>query len=103
MSTLAEVEQAIKQLADLVAQARGLVDGGESIDLQGLTARTQGVCEAIAELEPEFAKRLESRLASLIVELDELASRVGAQHSELSALLGELEPPGSAGVDNGGG
>ena len=97
MNTLDEVEQSITHLAELVAQARGLVGGRESIDLNGLTARTQRVCESIAELEPELGKRLESRLAGLIVELDELASQVGAQHNELSALLDELEPQGSQG------
>jgi predicted Rossmann fold nucleotide-binding protein DprA/Smf involved in DNA uptake len=99
VSTLTEVEQSITELAELVSQARGLVGSSESIDLNGLTARTQGVCERIAELEPELARRLESRLASLIVELDELASQVGAQHSELSELLNELEPQGPGSGD----
>ena len=75
-------EQAAEGVAGLLRLARGMLDGGRRVQLDGLDQMVGRLCARCLDLPPEEGRALRPRLAALLVEID-----------ALHALLAPPKPP----------
>ena len=73
-SSAASTLAAIEALHGTVMMARALVSTGRQVDLAGLDADAEGVCQAVARLPVAVARPLRPALQALAREVDGLAA-----------------------------
>jgi hypothetical protein len=75
-------EQAAEGVANMLRLARGMVQSGRRVELEGLDQMVGRLCARCLDLPPEEGRALRPRLAALLVEID-----------ALNASLNQPEPP----------
>lgn len=75
-------EQAAEGVAGLLRIARGMIDVGRRVQLDGLDQMVGRLCARCLDLPPEEGRALRPRLAALLAEID-----------ALHATLAQAKPP----------
>jgi hypothetical protein len=70
----------VDKVTSLIAGARQLIGEGKSIELSALETRVATLCEAIARMPAEDARRLKDPLAAILGDLDGLEADLRSQH-----------------------
>lgn len=70
------VTAAIETLGGMVQVARALLQGGRSIDLEGLDRDAAALCAALMTLERDAARGLRPALEALLRQIDSLTVEV---------------------------
>jgi ABC-type transporter Mla subunit MlaD len=84
---LAALIQEIDGLASQLLAARGIVDSGELVDLQGLDGEVDRLCRAAQVLSREQGRQASPALKRLTGALDVLTAAVAAQRQAVAASL----------------
>lgn len=75
------------EAATMVGTARSLIADGGVVDLAGLDARVQHICQVIPTLPPDDRDSLKPALIALMDGLGGLAETVKVQHAALAEKL----------------
>lgn len=75
-------EQAAEAVANMLRLARGMVQAGRRVELEGLDQMVGRLCARCLDLPPEEGRALRPQLAALLVEID-----------ALNASLARAQPP----------
>jgi hypothetical protein len=65
-------EQAAEAVANMLRLARGMVQSGRRVELEGLDQMVGRLCARCLDLPPEEGRALRPHLAALLVEIDAL-------------------------------
>lgn len=84
------------EAATLVGTAKSLIADGGVVDLAGLDARVQTICEALPSLPSPDREALKPALIALMDGLGGLAEAVKAQHAALAERLSAVSRGGRA-------
>jgi len=82
------MSEALEQLNDvtaMIAEARDAVSDGEFVDLSEIQARVRNICLEIQENPPDDALEIESKIVSMIKDLNALAEDLKNQQRSLGA------------------
>ena len=92
----AEVRTRLLEAATLVGTAKVLIADGSVVDLNGLDARVERICDALPSLPPTERDALKPALIALMDGLGGLAEAVKAQHATLADKLSAVAQGGRA-------
>lgn len=67
-------EQAAEAVANMLRLARGMVQSGRRVELEGLDQMVGRLCARCLDLPPEEGRALRPHLAALLVEIDALSA-----------------------------
>lgn len=84
---LAALMQEIDALAGQLHEARGIVETGELVDLQGLDAEVDRLCRAAQALSRDQGRTAAAAYQRLNGALDALTAAVGTQRTAVAASL----------------
>ncbi len=85
MNTDAEILQKLENTIAMIAEARGAVSAGETVDLSDIQSRVQVLCESIQATPPDDTEAVEAAIVRMIDDLETLSEELKAHHERLGA------------------
>lgn len=82
-----DFDNAIHEMANMINQARMMIEAGELVELDLLSMRVAVLCDAIISLPLEKSRNLRSKLEAIMTEINKLEYIVRRQNVDLSLEL----------------
>jgi hypothetical protein len=86
----AALKDELKETAEGIDAARGLVNDGQVVDLAGLEARVEDLCARIKTVDAQDRDRLKPTLVAIIDGLDSLAEALTKQRDGIGGAIREI-------------
>lgn len=84
-----DMQHDIKNVSDMIADARRQLTKGETIKLATLESEVDALCQAIHRNPPQNARDIRQTLAAIVNDLDALEHELNEQHRQLEEGLAE--------------
>ncbi|MDX1486168.1 MAG: hypothetical protein R3229_16975 [Alphaproteobacteria bacterium] len=96
MAVQNDILQEIAKISDVIGAARNLVEDNQVINLEPLQGAIQSLCDQLAGVDGDTARKVKPILLGLVEELSHLDRTMAERHEELSTALRALSSHGSA-------
>lgn len=89
-ASASNARQLVDELKDYIETARGYVEKGDFVKLEGLDVQVRDMCDVIAHLTVDEARQFRDELDQIMIELDALQQSFVASRDALGQGLSEV-------------